>query len=100
MMEDWGGLPAPDTKKIGEVLWWKGKRIVVVEGFGCDSCVFNADGCKRPYGFGVCTSVLRTDKINIHYEYAKTENNGSRQGIFRVDKKRRRSKIRRTNARR
>lgn len=61
-----------ETVKIGAERWYKGKKIVVVEGFSCTGCVFNPGaGCVRPYGYGVCTSVLRTDSKNVHYEYKK-----------------------------
>lgn len=62
------------TKPIGEVMWYKGKRIKVVEGFACESCCFyENEGCERPYGYGVCTSVLRTDNKNVHYEYVEKQ---------------------------
>lgn len=87
------------TYEVGTVLWWNGREIRVVEGFACDDCVFNIGGCQRPYGYGVCTGVLRTDGKNVHFEYKKKKHNGNRQELFREGGRNRKAKVRRTHTR-
>ena len=98
-MSDTQWIAKAETKKIGEVLWWKGRRIVVVEGFACDDCAFFEGGCQRPYGYGVCTSVLREDNKNVHFEWKKSASDGNRKDLFGKSRKDRKTKLRRTHTR-